>query len=57
MPSSFVMEDVAATWKYDYMFMAAVDFIKSVSLVNKQHCGLGRLVGYWASLDTKAINE
>jgi len=35
-----VKEDVAATWKHDYMFMAAVDFIKSVSLVNKTtDCG------------------
>lgn len=41
-PSSFVKEGVPAAWKHDYMFMAAVDFIKSVSSVNKQHCGLGR---------------
>lgn len=41
-PSSFVKEGVPVAWKHDYMFMAAVDFIKSVSSVNKQHCGLGR---------------
>jgi len=31
MPDSFVKQEVAEAWKHDYLFMAAVAFINTVS--------------------------